>query len=142
MQDVNSHFLSGTDGSLTLPRLEFWHYRDGKGWHDELTEERTAQHLGDPYAEQTRHFRGVVEGEEEPICSAADAMRSLEATLAVATAAASGNPVGLAELSRVHGSRTRELPLPERTSGLDAASSNGNGEDGRIVLKNSLLRWV
>ena len=75
-QDVNSHFLSGTDGSLTLPRLEFWHYRDGKGWHDELTEERTAQHLGDPYAEQMRHFRGVVEGEEEPICSAADAMRS------------------------------------------------------------------
>ena len=23
-----------------------------------------------------------------------------------------------------------------------AASSNGNGDDGRIVLKNSLLRWV
>ena len=43
-QDVNSHFLSGTDGSLTLPRLEFWHYREGKGWHDELTEERTALH--------------------------------------------------------------------------------------------------
>ena len=94
-QDVNSHFLSGTDGSLTLPRLEFWHYRDGKGWHDELTEERTAQHFGDPYAEQMRHFRAVVEGEEEPLCSAADAMRSLEATLAVATAADSGSPVGL-----------------------------------------------
>ena len=24
-QDVNSHFLSGTEGSLTLPRLEHWH---------------------------------------------------------------------------------------------------------------------
>ena len=34
-------------------------------------------------------------GEEEPVCSADDAMRSLEATLAVATAAATGNPVGL-----------------------------------------------
>ena len=42
-----------------------------------------------------RHFRAVGDGAEEPICSAADAMRSLEATLAVATAADSGNPVGL-----------------------------------------------
>ena len=94
-QAVNSHFLSGTEGSLTLPRLEFWRYPVGKGWHDELTEERTALHLGDPYAEQMRHFRAVVEGEEEPLCSAADAMRSLEATLAAAFAAKSGTPVTL-----------------------------------------------
>ena len=94
-QDVNSHFLSGTEGSLTLPRLEFWHYRDGKGWHDELTEERTALHFGDPYAEQMRHFRAVVDGAEEPACSALDAMRSLEATLAVADAARSGKPITL-----------------------------------------------
>lgn len=94
-QDVNSHFLSGTEGSLTLPRLELWHYREGKGWHDELTEERTALHFDDPYAEQMRHFRAVIEGTEEPVCSAIDAMRSLEATLAVATAARSGEPVTL-----------------------------------------------
>jgi predicted dehydrogenase len=95
-QDVNSHFLSGTDGSLTLPRLEFWHYREGKSWHDELTEERTALHFDDPYSEQMRHFRAVVDGEEEPVCSAVDAMRSLEATLAVAIAAQSSKPVTLA----------------------------------------------
>ena len=96
-QDVNSHFLSGTEASLTLPRLEYWHYREGKGWHDELTEERTALHFGDPYAEQMRHFRAVIEGEEEPVCSADDAMRSLEATLAVAEAARSGEEVMLSE---------------------------------------------
>ena len=96
-QDVNSHFLSGTEGSLTLPRLEYWHYRGGKGWHDELTEERIALHFGDPYAEQMRHFRAVIEGEEEPVCSAEDAMRSLEATLAVAEAARSGKEIALSE---------------------------------------------
>ena len=94
-QDVNSHFLSGTEGSLTLPRLEYWHYREGKGWHDELTEERTALHFGDPYAEQMRHFRAVIEAEEAPVCSADDAMRSLEATLAVAEAARSGKEIVL-----------------------------------------------
>lgn len=96
-QDVNSHFLSGTEGSLTLPRLDYWHYREGKGWHDELTEERTALHYGDPYAEQMRHFRAVIEGEEEPVCCADDAMRSLEATLAVAEAARTGKEVVLSK---------------------------------------------
>ena len=94
-QDVNSHFLSGTEGSLTLPRLDYWHYREGKGWHDELTEERTALHFGDPYAEQMRHFRAVIAGEEAPVCPADDAMRSLEATLAVAEAARTGTEIAL-----------------------------------------------
>jgi len=94
-QDVNSHFLSGTEGSLTLPRLEYWHYRRAKGWHDELTHERNALHFGDVYDEQLRHFRAVIEGEEKPLCPAADAARSLEATLAVRAAAQSGQMVHL-----------------------------------------------
>ena len=96
-QDVNSHFISGTEGSLTLPRLDYWHYRDGRSWHDELTHERAALHVGDPYAEQLRHFRAVIEGQEQPVCSADDAMRSLEATLAVAEAGRSGKAIALPE---------------------------------------------
>lgn len=94
-QQVNSHFLSGTEGSLTLPRLEYWHYRGNRGWHDELTEERTALHFGDPFADEMRHFRAVIEGEEPPLCSADEGTRSLEATLAVAEAARTGRPVVL-----------------------------------------------
>jgi len=96
-QDVNSHFISGTEGSLTLPRLDYWHYREAKGWHDELTAERTALHFGDPYAEQMRHFRAVIEGKEQPVCLAEDAMRSLEATLAVAEAGRTGTEITLSE---------------------------------------------
>ena len=40
-QDVDAHFYSGTDGSLTLPRLQLWRYRDARGWHDPLTVERS-----------------------------------------------------------------------------------------------------
>jgi predicted dehydrogenase len=95
-QDVNSHFLSGTEGSLTLPKLEYWHYREGRGWHDELTQERNALHFGDVYAEQMRHFLAVITGAEAPLCSAADASQSLEVTLAVRIAAQTGALVGLA----------------------------------------------
>ena len=98
-QDVNAHFYSGTEGSLTLPRLEVWRYRKdqgaAEGWHDPLTLERTAVHTGDPYTEQLRHFAALVDGKEEPVCSADDGFRTLEATLAVTQAAASGRPVVL-----------------------------------------------
>lgn len=98
-QDVNAHFYSGTEGSLTLPRLELWRYRadqgPAQGWHDPLTEERTAVHTGCPYTEQLRHFAALVAGREEAVCSAADGYRTLEATLAVKDAALAQRAVEL-----------------------------------------------
>ena len=95
MQDVNSHFISGTEGSLTLPRLDVWRYRDGRGWHERLTHERTAVHAVDPYMEQLRHFRAVIEGREAPVCSGPDALRTLETIQAVHLAARTRQPVSL-----------------------------------------------
>ena len=94
-QDVDSHFLCGTEGSLTLPRLDLWRYRDSRGWHEPLTRERTTVHQADPYAEQLRHLRAVAEGVEAPVCSGLDGLRTLEATLAVHDAARTGQPVSL-----------------------------------------------
>lgn len=92
-QDVDAYFLSGTEASLTLPRLEVWEYRKDRGWHDPLTIERTALHVGCPYTEQWRHLRGLIEGSEQPVCSALDGLRTLEATVAVNAAAESGSAV-------------------------------------------------
>jgi predicted dehydrogenase len=98
-QDIDAHFYSGTEGSLTLPRLQLWRYRQdqgaAQGWHDPLTVERTAVHSGCPYAEQLRHFAAVVAGSEQAVSSALDGFRTLEATLAVTQAAASGQQVVL-----------------------------------------------
>ena len=94
-QDVNSHYLCGTEASLTLPRLEVWRYRGQRGWHEPLTLERTQVHSGDPYTEQLRHLRAVVEDGALPVCSGLDGLRTLQATLAVHQAAASGLVVSL-----------------------------------------------
>lgn len=94
-QDVESHWITGTEGSLTLPRLTLWRYRGNRGWHEELSSERTAIHRGDPYLEQLRHFRSVVEGRETPVCSGRDGLATLCATLAVHESARSGMPVSL-----------------------------------------------
>ncbi len=95
-QHVNTHAFLGTEGSLTLPLLEVWDYRQNKGWHDPLTMERTALHAGDPYDEQLRHFAAVIDGKETPMCSAIDGARTLAATLAIHQAATAGAAVAVA----------------------------------------------
>jgi len=92
-QNVNTHFLTGTDASLTLPLLDIWEYRSGKGWHDELSVEQSTPHRADPYHEQLRHFTAVIDRVEEPVCSGDDAARTLAATFAVHRAVAAGAPV-------------------------------------------------
>lgn len=86
-QDVNSYYICGTLGSLALPRLELWRYDNARGWQDPLTQERMALHRVDPYKEQLRHFRAVIEGSEVPLCSGRDGLRTLEVTCAVQIAA-------------------------------------------------------
>ncbi|HZM33087.1 MAG TPA: Gfo/Idh/MocA family oxidoreductase [Burkholderiales bacterium] len=92
-QDVDAYFVSGTEGSLTLPRLERWSYRERRGWEDPIVRERAALHAACPYAEQLRHLRALVEGREAPVCSADDALGTLAAAMAVHEAARSGRPV-------------------------------------------------
>ncbi len=94
-QDVDAYHLSGTEASLTLPRLELWRYGARRGWEDPITMERTALAAGCPYTEQLRQFRAVVDGREAPLCSAEDATHSLAAALAVREAGESGRIVEL-----------------------------------------------
>ena len=98
--DVNSHHISGTEGSLTLPRLEVWRYAGPRGWHEPLTLTRTPLHRADPYVEQMRHLRAVAEGREAPVCSGLDGLRTLEAALAVHEAARSQRAVALQAANR------------------------------------------
>ena len=92
-QAVPSHFIAGTHGSLSLPDLSLWHYRGERSWHAEITREQTVALRADPYTAQLLHFAAVVLGEEAPLCSALDGLRTLQATLAVLEAATAGAPV-------------------------------------------------
>ena len=92
-QDVQSHFIAGTHGSLSLPDLALWNYRGDRSWHAEMTLEKTFVHKADAYSRQLQHFAAVIEGREAPLCSAVDGLRTLQATLAVAEAARCGQAV-------------------------------------------------
>ena len=92
-QEVSSHFIAGTHGSLSLPDLSLWHYTGERHWHQPITREQTTALKADPYTRQLQHFAAVIRGEEAPLCSALDGLRTLEATLAVLEAARTGQSV-------------------------------------------------
>ncbi|WP_332694470.1 Gfo/Idh/MocA family protein [Bosea sp. (in: a-proteobacteria)] len=98
-QKVSSHVFAGSEGSLTLPDVRHFSYRgDGEpGWLSELSEDQLAITPASAYRLQAAHFARVALRQEAPLISGRDGMRTLEATLAVKQAAASGCAVKLAD---------------------------------------------
>jgi predicted dehydrogenase len=96
-RSVQTHFISGTEGSLTLPDCTQWSYKNEPSWFAPITAEPLTVGGDNPYVLQLAHFCQVVRGEVAPLCSAADGAATLAATLAVREAAASGKAVILAK---------------------------------------------
>lgn len=89
-------WLAGTEGSLSVPRLELWRYDGQKSWWAPIEAARIAAPEQDPLTLQMKHFCAVVRGEAKPIIDAREGTKTLEATLAVNQAAETGQTVRLA----------------------------------------------
>lgn len=84
----------GTEGALDFPNLTLWSHADSDGdWHDEITAEQIKTPFVDAYIAQCRHLCAIVRGTETPIIDARNGSKSLAATLAAASSAASGRRV-------------------------------------------------
>lgn len=94
-QEVGALFFSGTQGSLSLPRLDFWHYQGERHWERPITVTRTLPMAQSPYRLQLQNFAQVIRGQAQPVCSARDGLRALEVAWAVRASAQSGRPVEL-----------------------------------------------
>lgn len=84
------YLLAGTAGALAVPSLRFWRHEGVPSWQSPLPEERLGVEAADPIRVQAGHFADVIRGRAEPLITARDAARTLEATLAVAAAAEAG----------------------------------------------------
>jgi predicted dehydrogenase len=87
------YLLAGTEGSLTVPRLELSRYEGERGWYAPLSSKRIDVEYVDPLVTQMRHFARVIQGQERPRITGADATRTLAVTVGIHQAAASGRPV-------------------------------------------------
>ncbi len=90
---VTTMVISGTEGSLALPSLDFWSYRGKPDWYEPLTRETTGHRKESPYIAQLRNLCAVSRGEAVPVVDAQEGLSTLRATLAVAESARTGKTV-------------------------------------------------
>jgi predicted dehydrogenase len=93
--DQSCYLVGGTEGSLSLPGLDVWHYAGERSWQASIERSQQAVSKQDALALQLRHFCAVARGEVEPLIDGREALRTLEATLAIARAATLGEPISL-----------------------------------------------
>lgn len=90
------YVFAGSEGALAVPSLTQWRYKGAPSWTETLSRETLAVEPADPQVLQLRHFIAVIRGEAKPLIDAADAARTLAATLAVRESARTGALVTLA----------------------------------------------
>jgi predicted dehydrogenase len=92
----NTCRFMGTRAALDFPNLTLWTGDRGEpDWNHPMTAQTIVVDPGDAFAAQCRHFCAVIKGDEAPHITAADAAKTLQATLAVFEAAQSGKRVAL-----------------------------------------------
>lgn len=98
------YMVTGMEGSLTVPRLELWHHGKSLSWWSPIQSERivmpdqdpfTLRQIGDPLTNEMSHFCDVIRRKVKPILDARSGSKTLEATIAVTQAAATGQIVHL-----------------------------------------------
>ncbi len=93
------YLIGGSEGGLSLPDLRVWRHEAGLDWWTPICATSLTCGAGDPLVAQMRHFERVIRGEELPLVSGIEGMRSLEVVEAIAASAQTGTEVVLAEAS-------------------------------------------
>jgi predicted dehydrogenase len=92
-------FVAGTEGSLSIPTMTLWRQAGAGSWTEAFETTRLPLQPLDPLVAQLDHFCDVVERRAPPRVSAADAMNTLAATLAIHQAARRGARVEVAHFA-------------------------------------------
>ena len=95
---ANCYYIGGTRASLALPAMELWSHDDGGDWRDPLTRRTLNVEHASAYHNQLAHFVEVIRGNADPVCDAADGLRTLAATLTTQMAARVNRTVEVREL--------------------------------------------
>lgn len=93
--DEACYVIGGTHGSLAIPSLEIWRNPGARSWWEPFENERVEVENQDPLVLQIRQFCKVIRGEEQPLVSGSDRIKTLKVIDAVKRSAASGKRIVL-----------------------------------------------
>ena len=85
--------IAGTRGALSVPDLVLWRHEGTGHWLDPIHSARIEIVPHDPLMAQIRQFAAVIRGEEEPLVSGEEGLRTLRLLEAIRTSAATGQSV-------------------------------------------------
>lgn len=89
------YFIGGTHGSIELPNARLWTNPDQRSWWEPISGTHYPVSHEDPLVCQIRQFVRVIRGQEAPLVSALEGLRTLEVIDAVQRSALSGQAVTL-----------------------------------------------
>lgn len=87
------YLIGGSEGSLSLPDLRVWRHDAAPDWWTPISARTLTSGMDDPLAAQMAQFARVIRGEESPLVSGHEGLKSLAVVEAVATSAATGEEV-------------------------------------------------
>lgn len=85
--------IGGTLGALELPRLRLWHDGGARDWWAPISATIAPHAAADPLVRQIDQFAAVIAGEEPPLASGREGLRTLEVIAAVKASARDRRPV-------------------------------------------------
>ena len=89
------YFIGGTHGSLELPNARLWTNPGQRSWWQPISATRYPVGHEDPLVRQIRQFARVIRGEEPPLVSAKEGLKTLQVIDAVQRSALTGQMVAL-----------------------------------------------
>lgn len=87
--------IGGTRGSLSIPDLKIWQHQEGGHWKTPISATSFPVRNTDPLEAQIRHFTRVISGEESPLVSGEEGVKSLAVVEAVHQSALTGHAIEL-----------------------------------------------
>lgn len=91
----NAYMIGGSRGSLSVPDLKVWTHKDSPDWWSPISSTTSPWQTSDPLLNQILHFSNVIRGQEPPLVSGREGLKSLRVVEAIQLAAESGETVRL-----------------------------------------------
>lgn len=92
-EDEDCYHIAGTAGSLSIPTMRLRTYPGRRSWHEPFDTSTETVERTDPLGNQIAHFAAVIRGEEQPVCSGRDGLKTLLVIDAAVESARTGSPV-------------------------------------------------
>lgn len=100
------YLIGGSKGGMSLPDLRVWRHEQTPDWWTPISSSNLMCQMDDPLAVQMSHFARVIAGQEQPLVSGWEGLKSLKVVEAIALSVESGreikvNPEGIGMIPKL-----------------------------------------